>query len=152
MEMQKITSMHRVFEVGHHSEKGSDVLFQELPSGSVCPFLEGVCVFFLWAATRSPQCLATPRQWFCVSECFSLWVCLCVYTGCYKITTVFSHAQTVVLCVSVFHCGCVYVFTQAATRSPQCLATPRQWFCASVFFIVGVFMCLHRLLQDHHSV
>lgn len=34
-------------------------------------------------------------------------VLLSIYTGCYKITTVFSHAQTVVLCV-----GCSTVLCQ----------------------------------------
>ncbi|NWI98148.1 RS27L protein, partial [Pitta sordida] len=33
--------------------------------------------------------------------------CRCVPAGCYKITTVFSHAQTVVLCV-----GCSTVLCQ----------------------------------------
>ena len=36
-----------------------------------------------------------------------LTVCCCFCAGCYKITTVFSHAQTVVLCV-----GCSTVLCQ----------------------------------------
>ena len=42
-----------------------------------------------------------------MSVFFIVDVFTCVYTGCYKITTVFSHAQTVVLCV-----GCSTVLCQ----------------------------------------
>ena len=42
-----------------------------------------------------------------MSVLFIVDVFMCVYIGCYKITTVFSHAQTVVLCV-----GCSTVLCQ----------------------------------------
>ena len=45
----------------------------------------------------------------------------CFFTGCYKITTVFSHAQTVVLCV-----GCSTVLCQPTGGKAR--LTEGKWF------------------------
>lgn len=65
----------------------------------------------------------------------SICVCLCVSTGCYKITTVFSHAQTVVLCV-----GCSTVLCQPTggkarlTEGTQCVQREETgcWFFLNI--------------------
>ena len=63
---------------------------------------------FFWASyvfsclwTRS--LLMVSKNWLTqlsLEEFFWKLICKCFISGCYKITTVFSHAQTVVLCVS----------------------------------------------------
>uniref|UniRef100_A0A669NYL3 40S ribosomal protein S27 n=1 Tax=Phasianus colchicus TaxID=9054 RepID=A0A669NYL3_PHACC len=53
--------------------------------------------------------------------------------GCYKITTVFSHAQTVVLCV-----GCSTILCQPTggkarlTEVVACLFIFKQWYCKAI--------------------